>query len=89
MVIRRKPFAEFAAELAAGLLKGRGDQPIAEIARLQIVEAAPGDWRLSMLLDSTIEVISDERFASREEAVEATVDRLVECPGEIITVPIQ
>jgi hypothetical protein len=30
MALTRKPFAEFAAELAAGIRAGRADDPIAE-----------------------------------------------------------
>ena len=46
MPLARKPFPEFAAELAAGLAAGRGDEPIAESARFKVIEVAPGDWRL-------------------------------------------
>src|SRR6516162_8547119 len=53
MALIRKSFVELAAELAAGLRAGRGDQPIAESARLGIVEIAPGDWRLLMVLRSS------------------------------------
>ena len=41
MPLARKPFAEFAAELAAGLRAGRGDEPIAESARFKVIEVAP------------------------------------------------
>jgi hypothetical protein len=76
MALTRKPFSEFAAELAAGLRAGRGDQPIAESARLGIVEVAPDDWRLVMVLDHAVEVVCDESFSTREEAVEGIIDRL-------------
>jgi hypothetical protein len=76
MGLTRKPFAEFAAELAAGLRAGRGDRPIAESARLGFVEVMPGDWRLSMVLDHAVEVVCDESFPTREEAVEEIIDRL-------------
>src|SRR5262249_26207598 len=36
-----KPFAEFAAELAEGLRAGHSDDPIAETARLKVIEVAP------------------------------------------------
>jgi len=88
MALTRKPFAEFAAELAAGLRDGRNDRPIAETARLKILEVASGDWRLSMVLDGVTEVIGDESFDSREEAIATTIDRLVACPDDIRTVPI-
>jgi hypothetical protein len=76
MALTRLPFAEFAAELSAGLRAGRGDEPIAEIARLGVIEVAPDDWRLVMVLDHAVEVVCDESFASREEAVEEIIDRL-------------
>jgi len=88
---RRVPFAEFAIELAAGLRAGRGDDPIAEGARFKVIELAPGDWRLQMILDHAVEVVGDESFPTREEAVETIIDRLESCPGwdEVRTVPIQ
>ena len=46
----RKPFAEFAADIAAGLCAG-SDLPIAETAQFGVVEVAPGDWRLRLVLD--------------------------------------
>ena len=62
-LVIRKPFVEFAAEVAAGLCAGRGDHPIAETARLGVVEVAPGDWRLSTVFDHAIEVVCDESFS--------------------------
>jgi hypothetical protein len=85
----RKPFAGFAVELAAGLRAGRGDEPIAESARFKVIEVARGDWRLQMIFDHAVEVVGDESFPSREAAIEEIVDRLVNCPGELRTVPIQ
>ena len=41
MSLTRKPFAEFAAELAAGLAAGRDDEPIAESAVFKVIEVAP------------------------------------------------
>ena len=79
MALTRKPYAEFAAELTAGLRAGRGDQPIAESMQLKIIELAPGDWRLSMVLDHAVEVVCDESFPTHEQAVEVTVDRLEDC----------
>ena len=89
MALIRKPFAEFAAELAAGLRAGRGDEPIAESARFKVIEVAPGDWRLQMIFNHAVEIVGDESFPSREAAIEEIVDRLVNCPGELRTVPIQ
>ena len=89
MTLTRKPFAKFAAELAAGLVAGRGDEPIAESAVFKIVEIAPGDWRLRIVLNHAVEVVGDESFRTREAAVEEIVDRLVNCPGELRTAPIQ
>jgi hypothetical protein len=68
MPLVRKPFAEFAAELA--VQAGREDEPIAETAQMRIIELMPGDWRLSMVFDHAVEVISDESFPSCEQAVE-------------------
>ena len=76
MALTRKPFAEFAAELAAGIRAGRADEPIAESARMGIIEVAPNDWRLTMVLDHAVEVVCDESFATRDEAVETIVNRL-------------
>jgi hypothetical protein len=76
MTLTRKPFSEFAAELVAGICAGRADEPIAETARMGIIEVAPNDWRLHMILDHSVEVIGDESFATRDEAVEEIVDRL-------------
>jgi hypothetical protein len=78
VALTRKPFAEFAAELAAGIRAGRADQPIAETATMGIVEVTPGDWRLRVVLDHAIEVIADESFASRQEAADEIIDRLVD-----------
>jgi len=89
MALTRKPFAEFAAELVAGLRAGRGDEPIAETVRFKVIEVAPGDWRLQMIFDHAIEVVGDESFPTREAATKEIVDRLVSCPGEIRTEPIQ
>lgn len=79
MSLIRKPFPEFLAELMARLEPGREDEPIAETAQLRIVEVAPGDWRLSMVFDHAVEVISDESFPTRGQAVETITDRLVDC----------
>jgi hypothetical protein len=79
MALTRKPFAEFAAELAAGIRAGRADEPIAESARMGIIEVGPNDWRLTMVLDHAVEVICDESFGTRDEALETIVDRLEEC----------
>jgi hypothetical protein len=79
MSLVRKPFAEFAAELEAGLRAGRGDEPIAESATFKVVEVAPGDWRLQMIFDHAVEVVGDESFPTREAAVEEIVDRLEAC----------
>ena len=89
MTSTRKPFAEFAVELAAGLRAGREDEQIAENATLKAIEVAPGDWRLQMIFDHAVEVVGDESFPTREAAVEEIVDRLVSCPGELHTEPIQ
>jgi len=40
MLVVRKSFAEFAAELAARLRAGRSDQPIAETAQMEVVKLA-------------------------------------------------
>jgi hypothetical protein len=91
MVLTRKPFAEFAAELAAGIRAGRADEPIAQNARLGVIEVAPNDWRLAMVLDHAVEVVCDESFPTREEAVETVIDRLEECvdPDELRTERVQ
>ena len=73
----------------AGLAAGRGDEPIAETAQFKVIEVAPGDWRLQMIFDHAVEVVGDECFPTREAAVEEIVDRLVNCPGELRTMPIQ
>ena len=44
-----------------------------------IIEVAPNDWRLTMVLDHAVEVVCNESFPTREEAVETIVDRLEEC----------
>jgi hypothetical protein len=88
-MMTRKPFAEFAAELAAGLAAGRGDEPIAESAMFKVVEVGPGDWRLRIILNHAVEVVGDESFSTREAAVETIIDRLVSCPGELRTERIQ
>jgi hypothetical protein len=87
----RKPFTEFAAELAAGMRAGRADEPIAETARMGIIEVAPNDWRLTMVLDHAVEVVCDESFSTRDEALETIVDRLEECvdPDELRTERVQ
>jgi hypothetical protein len=91
MALTRKPFAEFAAELAAGIRAGRADEPIAENARMGIIEVAPNDWRLTMVLDHAVEVVCDESFATRDEALETIVDRLEECvdPDQLCTERMQ
>jgi hypothetical protein len=89
MSLVRKPFAEFAAELAAGLAAGREDEPIAESATFKVIELAPGDWRLRIVLNHAVEVVGDESFPTREAAVEEIIERLVNCPGELRTVAIQ
>jgi hypothetical protein len=91
MTLTRKPFVEFAAELAAGLREGRDDEPIAESATFKVVEVAPGDWRLRIVLDHAVEVVGDESFPTREAAVETIIDRLESCPGwdEVRTERIQ
>ena len=91
MALTRKPFAEFAAELAAGIRAGRADEPIAESARMGVIEVAPNDWRLTMVLDHAVEVICDESFATRDEALETIVDRLEECvdPDQLHTERMQ
>jgi hypothetical protein len=85
----RKPFAEFVAELVADLRAGRDDELIAESAVFKVIEVAPGDWRLRIVLNHAVEVVADESFPTREAAVEEIVDRLVHCPGELRTAPIQ
>jgi hypothetical protein len=76
MVLTRKPFAEFAAELMAYLAARQGDTPIGQDMRLGVIEVAPGDWRLRMVFDHAVEVTSDESFPSREQAIEVIIDRL-------------
>ena len=78
MALIRKPFAEFAADIAAGMRAGR-DDPIAETAQLGVVEVAPNDWRLRLVLDHAVEVVCDESWPTREEAVGEIVDRLDGC----------
>jgi len=75
MALTRKPFAEFVAECAV-YLAGPQDRPFIESARLRIVEAAPGDWRMSMILDHAVEVVFDESYATYEEAEEDMLNRL-------------
>ena len=91
MTLTRKPFTEFAAELAAGLVSGRGDEPIAESATFKVIELAPGDWRLRIVLNHAVEVVGDESFPTREAAIEEILDRWEACPGweDVRTVPIQ
>jgi hypothetical protein len=79
MPLRRKSFTAFLADLAVAVEAGREDEPIAEVVQYRIVEVAPGDWRLSMVLDHEVEVIGDESFSSREEAVETTIERMEDC----------
>jgi hypothetical protein len=79
MPLVRKPFVEFLAELAVAVEAGREDEPIAEVVQYRIVEVAPGDWRLSMVLDHAVEVIGDESFSTHEEAVETTIERMEDC----------
>jgi hypothetical protein len=81
MPLIRKPFAEFAAELAAGLAAGREDEPIAESATFKVIELGPGDWRLRIVLNHAVEVVGDESFPTREAVVEMILDRLESCPG--------
>jgi hypothetical protein len=81
MSLVRKPFTEFAAELAAGLAAGREDEPIAESATFKVIELAPGDWRLRIVFDHAVEVVGDESFPTREIAAETIVSRLESCPG--------
>jgi len=91
MALTRKPFAEFAAELAAGICAGRAHEPIAESARMGIIEVGPNDWRLTMVLDHAVEVVCDESFSTRAEAVETVIDRLEECvdPDQLRTERVQ
>jgi hypothetical protein len=91
MTLTRKPFTDFVAELDAGMRAGRGDELVAETAQLKIVEVAPGDWRLSMVFDHAVEVISDESFPTKEEAMEVIIDRMEVCmdPDQIDRVRIQ
>ena len=79
LALTRKPFAEFAAKLAAGIRAGRADEPVAENARLGVIEVRPDDWRLTMVLNHAVQVVCNESFPTREEAVETVVDRLEEC----------
>ena len=37
---------------------------------LGVIEIAPGDWRVRLVLDRAIEVVCDESFASREECID-------------------
>jgi hypothetical protein len=80
--LARKPFAQFAAELAAGIRAGRADEPFAETATMGIVEVAPGDWRLRMVLNHAVEVVADESFPSQQAAVDEIIDRLEESGAE-------
>jgi hypothetical protein len=91
MALVRKSFAELLAELNAGLAAGRGDELVAETAQLQIIELMPGDWRLSMVFDHAVEVISDESFSTKEEAIEVIIDRMESCMdvSQIRTEPTQ
>ena len=54
-----------------------------------MIEVGPSDWRLRIVLNHAVEVVGDESFPTREAAVEEIVDRLVNCPGELCTVPVQ
>jgi hypothetical protein len=71
----RKPFADFLAESVA-VEAGREDEPIAEVMQLQVIEVAPGDWRLRMVLDHEVEIVGDESFSTQEEALEVVLDRI-------------
>jgi hypothetical protein len=76
----RKPFAEFAADIAVKVAADCDmDDPIAETAQLGVVEVALGDWRPRLVLDHAVEVVCDESWSTREEAVEEIVDRLDGC----------
>jgi hypothetical protein len=46
------------------------------VAKAATREVAPNDWCLHMILDRSVEVIGDESFATRDEAVEEIIDRL-------------
>jgi hypothetical protein len=46
---------------------------------LRIVEVGPADWRLVIVFDHAIEVICEESFPSREQAIEVITDRLIDC----------
>jgi hypothetical protein len=77
MSLTHKPFSVFLAELGAYLVAGGSeDDPIAETMQLQVIEGAPGDWRLRAVFDHTIEVVGDESFSTREEAVETIIERI-------------
>src|SRR5262249_58223709 len=81
MTLVRKSFPEFAAELAAGLAAGRGDETVAESARLKVIEVAPGDWRLQMIFDHAVEAVGGEGFPTPEAAVREIVHWPGDCAG--------
>ena len=74
MTLSRKPFAEFAAELVAGLAAGRGDEPIAESARFKVIEVAPpfrGRFRGRLVAKSSL-LMRLWNFASHARSACAT-----------------
>ena len=56
-----------------------------------MIEIGADDWRLTMVLDHAVEVVCDESFSTRAEAVETIIDRLEECvdPDQLHTERVQ
>src|SRR5262249_37092541 len=89
MPLVRKPFAEFAVELAAGLAAGRGDEPLAESATFEVWRPGTGACASSSTTRSRSSGTRASPHARKRSR--RSLDRLEGCPDwdAVRTVPIQ